>query len=368
MRRLNLPSVAGTAIALLVFGAVVLTGCNEPATRATTATDAAADQTTPAQVAVTTGSGPGVDSSPTTEPTAKVTTAKNPTAERQPPVQPVKTNSPGPADDSVPPDGQPVQVATVLEPPLPDAEQASITTDSGPEVDSIPPADPPALLATSPVSVLNEEAPAQVGATTTSEPADDQGPSTDPADQIVFQPVAAPGQKDPAHFDATADIETKDTDKGGESSQGQTYTWEDGDRTLTVQLQTDLVVQKSADSSAGDIVAANVGEGSVVKRDAGAQAKSDDQPVFRSESGRLMTLPGGVLLVLDPEWSQAQVNSFFSANGIKLDRVSELDYVDNGFLVETEPGFPSLELANTLAALEGVAVSSPNWSRESTPK
>ena len=81
-----------------------------------------------------------------------------------------------------------------------------------------------------------------------------------------------------------------------------------------------------------------------------------------------MTLPGGVLLVLDPEWSQAQVNSFFSANGIKLDRVSELDYVDNGFFVETEPGFPSLELANTLAALEGVAVSSPNWSRESTPK
>ena len=368
MRRLNLLSVARTAIALLVFGAVVSTGCNEPATRATTATDAAADQNTPAQVAVTTGSGPGVDSSPTTEPTAKVTTAKNPTAERQPPVQPVKTNSPGPADDSVPPDGQPVQVATVLEPPLPDAEQASITTDSGPEVDSIPPADPPAPLATSPVSVLNEEAPAQVGATTTSEPADDQSPSTDPADQIVFEPVAAPGQKDPAHFDTTTDIETKDTDKGTGSSQGQTYTWKDGDRTLTVQLQTDLVVQKSADSSSVDIVAANVGGGSVVRRDAGAQRRSDEQPVFRSESGRLMTLPGGVLLVLDPEWSQAQVNSFFSANGIKLDRVSELDYVDNGFFVETEPGFPSLELANTLAALEGVAVSSPNWSRESTPK
>ena len=131
----------------------------------------------------------------------------------------------------------------MLEPPLPDAEQASITTDSVPEVDSIPPADPPALLATSPVSVLNEEAPAQVGATTTSDPPDDQGPSTDPADQIVFQPVAAPGQKDPAHFDATADIESKDTDKGTVSPrQGRTYTWKDGDRTLTVQLQTDLVV------------------------------------------------------------------------------------------------------------------------------
>ena len=81
-----------------------------------TATDAAADQTTPAQVAVTTVSGPEVDSSPATEPTAKVTTAKNPAAEQQPPVQPVKTNNPGPTDDSVPADGQPVQVATVLAP------------------------------------------------------------------------------------------------------------------------------------------------------------------------------------------------------------------------------------------------------------
>ena len=33
----------------------------------------------------------------------------------------------------------------------------------------------------------------------------------------------------------------------------------------------------------------------------------------------------------------------------------------NGFLVETEPGFPSLELANALAAQAGVWVSSPNW-------
>ena len=85
----------GSAIALLVFGAVVSTGCNEPATRATTATDAAADQNTSAQVAVTTGSGPGVDSSPTTEPTAKVTTEKNPAAERQPPSNPSRPTAQG---------------------------------------------------------------------------------------------------------------------------------------------------------------------------------------------------------------------------------------------------------------------------------
>ena len=51
-----------------------------------------------------------------------------------------------------------------------------------------------------------------------------------------------------------------------------------------------------------------------------------------------------------------------------MDRVSELDYVANGFFVETEPGFPSLDLANALAAQDGVEISSPNWGREVTPK
>ena len=41
-----------------------------------------------------------------------------------------------------------------------------------------------------------------------------------------------------------------------------------------------------------------------------------------------------------------------------------MEFLENGFLVQTEPGFPSLELANELAAQEGVVISSPNWWRE----
>ena len=81
-----------------------------------------------------------------------------------------------------------------------------------------------------------------------------------------------------------------------------------------------------------------------------------------------MTLPGGVLLALDPEWSQAETDAFFASNGINQNRVSELSYLINGFFVETEPGFPSLELANSLAALDGVVVSSPNWWTEVSAK
>ena len=149
--------------------------------------------------------------------------------------------------------------------------------------------------------------------------------------------------------------------------QGQAHTWEDGDRTLTVYLQDDLVVAKGSDGMPRDIVAADDG-GTNVVRSADAQSRSGTLPVFRSESGDLLTLPGGVLLVLDSTWSEAQVNSFFSDNGIKLDQVSELSYAANGFFIETEPGFPSLDLANELAALDGVEVASPNWGREAVPK
>ena len=77
-----------------------------------------------------------------------------------------------------------------------------------------------------------------------------------------------------------------------------------------------------------------------------------------------MTLPGGVLLALDPEWDQAKVESFFAANAIPMDKVSGLEFMPNGFFVETAPGFPSLELANHLAAQDGVVISGPNWWRE----
>ena len=146
-------------------------------------------------------------------------------------------------------------------------------------------------------------------------------------------------------------------------SQGDVYTWEDGDRTLNVVLQEDLTIQKTADITSGAEVVARGATESIVRKQ--ASQTQDALPVFRSESGGgLMTLPGGVLLSLDSKWDQAKIESFFSENDISMDQVSELGFLPNGFLVETEPGFPSLELANSLAAQDGVAVSSPNWSTQ----
>ena len=157
--------------------------------------------------------------------------------------------------------------------------------------------------------------------------------------------------------------------------EGQPYTWEDGDRTLKVLLQPDLTIGHDGEitvveESQGDDVTAS-SRGDVLTRssesDIGRKTASlpavagEAQPVFRSESGELMTLPGGVLLALDPEWSEEESNAFFSGNGIELSRVSGLGFISNGFIVETEPGFPSLDLANVLSGQDGVVLSSPNW-------
>ena len=90
--------------------------------------------------------------------------------------------------------------------------------------------------------------------------------------------------------------------------------------------------------------------------------------MFSTESGSLMTLPGGVLVMLDPQWDRARVEAFFERNDIERVRVSELDYAPNGFFVETDAGFPSLSLANLLAAQDGVVLSSPNWWTEAVAK
>ena len=154
---------------------------------------------------------------------------------------------------------------------------------------------------------------------------------------------------------------------GAGAGQGTIYTWEDGDATMRVVLQDDLVVQETAANTREDVVVVAGVTDSIVHRQ--PRHGKEALPVFRSESGgELMTLPGGVLLALDPEWDQARVDSFFSEYAISKDGASELTFIQNGFFIETGPGFPSLELANELAAMNGVVISSPNWWREVQPK
>ena len=147
------------------------------------------------------------------------------------------------------------------------------------------------------------------------------------------------------------------------SNKGDVFTYMDGDRTMRVVLQNDLVVQKTAANTPDDIVIVKGARDSIVRRQ--DKHGQDARPVFRPESGGgMMMLPGGVLLVLDAEWDQSEIERFFLDNNISTDRISELGYLTNGFLIETEPGLVALEVANALADQQGIVLSSPNWWRE----
>ena len=201
-----------------------------------------------------------------------------------------------------------------------------------------------------------------VGMALASEPGDESAASAGepelpplelpPLPEKNYHPADSPPKQPP--------IAGSRADWDGSTDQGKVHTYEDGDRTVRVVLQDDLVLQKNSAVTPSDSVVVKGSTQSIIRK--GSDGGQDNLPVFRSESGGgLMTLPGGVLLSLDPKWDKAQVDRFFSDSNISPEQVSELGFIPNGFLVETEAGFPSLDLANSLASQDGVEISSPNW-------
>ena len=270
---------------------------------------------TPTKAAVGSRSQPETTTTPATATTPSPATATTPT--------PATATTPTPATATTP---TPVTATTT-------APATATDTAPAPEADA----------SRTPVGNAQPERPAPSGARAPSggarrAPADPAGTAT---------PVSKPA---PTGADA-----------------GVPYTWRDGDRTRSARLQLHLVLQRSSDNAADDVVLRNDGVESIVERQA-RHGERGGLPVFRSEGGALMTLPGGVLLVLDPDWDETRINRFFSANAIKPGRVTAQAFADNAFLVETDPGFPSLELANALAGQDGVLIASPNWRSEVMPR
>ena len=149
-------------------------------------------------------------------------------------------------------------------------------------------------------------------------------------------------------------------DSSETSEEGQLYVWYDGDRTRRVRLQSDLTVQTGSDGQGDKIVARSAVTGT--------QAQRQALPVFRSESsGKLMTLPGGALVVFDSELDDAQISKFLTEQGISMNRVMPT-LLHNAFEIETEPGFPALELANRLATSAESLVASPDWATDPVTK
>ena len=198
-----------------------------------------------------------------------------------------------------------------------------------------------------------------------------QAPATDPEEEQATQSepklgstgIFATQQEGDTEvaFDeqeTAGDLQWKQPGRSADDSatQAPTHTWRDGEHTRTITLATELTVVTQSDGRR-DIVQGQ-----------DANAQSDESPVFRSDTGELMTLPGGVLLAFDATWDQVRINQFFADNGIAPSRVHSHSFDPNGFFIDTEPGLASLNLANQLAAQDGVELSSPNWERRVVPQ
>ena len=119
-----------------------------------------------------------------------------------------------------------------------------------------------------------------------------------------------------------------------EQGQEAIYPWQDGDQAITAQI--DKV--------------ANDNKGSLTKL----------AEIVPAVEGEQMSLSGGVVVTLNPAWTDDQASNFFAENGIAVKRVAETDFTASACVVSTAPGIPSLTLANTRATKGGVELTSPD--------
>ena len=88
----------------------------------------------------------------------------------------------------------------------------------------------------------------------------------------------------------------------------------------------------------------------------------DTSPVFRegtSPAGRLMALPGGVVVNFKQDWTVEGIQAWALQGGHALG--ARLNILGNWYLVKTAAGMPSLETANVLQRSGDVLSATPNW-------
>ncbi len=153
----------------------------------------------------------------------------------------------------------------------------------------------------------------------------------------------------------------------------------DGSQSRTVSLQPDLRAEftrgdnpraRQALAATGAVPLSGVGDALVriyrlpasTERAGAAAAPAAGSPVYRegnSPAGRLMALPGGVMVKFKPDWSRAQIDAFVTARGLTVERKLAMD--GNWFLLATPAGEASLTTANALFETGELLVATPNW-------
>lgn len=152
----------------------------------------------------------------------------------------------------------------------------------------------------------------------------------------------------------------------------------DGDTQRTITLDTSLVAVITPTPEAGSAQARSVGEGASpaplvqlqpANQSVAKGAGTHVSPVYRegnSPAGRLMALPGGVVVKFNTDWTDAQVRAWAQAKGLTV--TQRLGTTSNWYLISTAPGSAALELANSLKAGGEVLAAMPNWWKQTAAR
>lgn len=152
----------------------------------------------------------------------------------------------------------------------------------------------------------------------------------------------------------------------------------DGDTQRSITLDTSLVAVITPIPETGSAQARSVGEGASpaplvqlqpANQSVAKGAGTHTSPVYRegnSPAGRLMALPGGVVVKFNPDWSDAQVRAWAQAKGLTV--TQRLGTTSNWYLIATAPGSAALELANSLKAGGEVLAAMPNWWKQTAAR
>lgn len=179
---------------------------------------------------------------------------------------------------------------------------------------------------------------------------------------------------------STACAATADRNTAARPSTMQSYVWYDGDTPRRVWLDPNLVAEfgsgkesavretmpkaREVPSSQRGVRLWQVPEqaAQAARSVRSKQPQAEVSPVLRDAPGSnapMRALPGNVTVYLDPTWSEEQARAWLANRDLEL--VRKLDFGQNIFLVRTEPGLASLELANRLHGQDGVVAAMPDW-------
>ena len=84
-----------------------------------------------------------------------------------------------------------------------------------------------------------------------------------------------------------------------------------------------------------------------------------------SPAGRLMALPGGVMVKFKAEWSRTQVDAWVAGRGLAIERALASP---GWYLLASPAGDASLALANSIFESGDVLAATPNWWKQTAAR